>query len=150
VFERLTLQAKCGRFRDHTNKISRNKLDHLSKRATSRQWCYYISAKIAIDLYIRSDTRITDDLRNCTYINDRTPGHEPYQVWAGWPGWRKAKIRGTNLIQKCFCKGQNGAFHESHLLKENNCRVSSRFRHLGQVIVRKDKGPENLKQPTRL
>jgi len=64
------LRAAVGDFR---NKISKTTLDLICKRATPRQWGYFISAKTAINLYTKSDTRIANDLRKSVYINDRIP-----------------------------------------------------------------------------
>jgi len=57
---------------DFRKRISRQDLDRICKRATPRQWSYYITSKMAIKLF-KSDTRIAQDLRDAAYVNDRMP-----------------------------------------------------------------------------
>jgi len=64
------LRAAIG---DQKRTRPRQELDQLCKRATPRQWSYYISSKMAAKLYTSSDTRLAHDLRAAAYVNDRTP-----------------------------------------------------------------------------
>jgi len=67
-------RALRAAFGDYKRKMSHDLLDRLSARATPRQWSYYITAKTAIGLYLKSDTRLAEDLRSNAFINDRAPG----------------------------------------------------------------------------
>lgn len=69
------LRAATGDFK---NKTSRHELDQTCKRATPRQWAYYITSKTAMDLYLYSDTRLAQDLRANSNINDRMPGRSTF------------------------------------------------------------------------
>jgi len=64
------LRAAIGDFR---NKTPKSELDTICERASPRQWSYFFSAKTAIYLYMKSNTRIAKDLRKGAYINDIMP-----------------------------------------------------------------------------
>jgi len=58
--------------------MSRDQLNQLSARATPRQWSYYITAKTATGLILKSDTRLAEELQKSAHINDRSPGRATF------------------------------------------------------------------------
>lgn len=54
-------RALRAAFGDYKCKMSRDLLNQLSARATPRQWSYYITAKTAIGLILKSDTRLAEE-----------------------------------------------------------------------------------------
>jgi len=59
--------------KDFNNSISRRKVDSTMKRATPRQWSYYTTSKLAINL-MKGSTPLGRKLKDKCYINDRSPG----------------------------------------------------------------------------
>jgi len=57
--------------RDFKRKIPKVMLGVISKRASPRMWSNYITASTATSLYNNSDTRLSEYLRESSYINDR-------------------------------------------------------------------------------
>lgn len=67
-------KALRAAYKDRAFKFSRRELDLMSKRATPAQWGYYSTAKCAIGLMSKNNTRIARCLNANAYVNDRLPG----------------------------------------------------------------------------
>jgi len=59
--------------KDYNNTRSRREVDAVMKRATPRQWSYYTSSKMAINL-MNGSTPLGKKLKAKCYVNDRIPG----------------------------------------------------------------------------
>jgi len=59
--------------KDYNNTISRSEIDRVIKRATPRQWSYYTTSKLAINL-MNGTTPLGRKLKSKCYVNDRNPG----------------------------------------------------------------------------
>jgi len=67
-------KALRAAYKDRAFKFRRRELDSMSKRATPVQWGCYSTAKCAIGLMRKNNTRIAHCLNANVYTNDRLPG----------------------------------------------------------------------------
>jgi len=63
----------CAAVRDFKRKIPKVMLEVISKRAPPRMWSNYVTAPTVMSLYNNSDTRLSEYLRESSYIYERRP-----------------------------------------------------------------------------
>jgi len=63
----------CNKIGDYRQEIPKATLNQISGRATPRQWSKYITSLMAIKLIDNYCIRISKDLKDSLYINDRLP-----------------------------------------------------------------------------